>query len=102
MDEITYPETPELDKLQKVKDKSQAIGEFFDWLKEEKGIFLAIDNGKIMGLTGLKKRYIIPYYGNFSSLLSEFFEIDERKIEEERREVLEFARRLQTNKKGEK
>lgn len=34
-------ETPELDKITKVRDKSQAIGEFLDWLTGEHNIVLA-------------------------------------------------------------
>lgn len=35
------PKTPTLDKIQEVKDESQAIGAFLDWLRDEKGIALA-------------------------------------------------------------
>ena len=38
---MNYPATPELDKMLKVKDESQAIGRFLDWLVEERHIFLA-------------------------------------------------------------
>lgn len=29
---MTYPPTPELDKIKAISDRSQAIGEFLDWL----------------------------------------------------------------------
>lgn len=37
------PETPTLDKMMTVKDESQSIGRFLDWLRDEKGIALAQD-----------------------------------------------------------
>lgn len=39
----SYPATPTLDKMMAVKDESQSIGRFLDWLRDEKGIALAQD-----------------------------------------------------------
>jgi len=69
---------PEHDKLSAVADKTQAIGEFFEWL-ESKGIFLA--------------RYVegsnYPrHVHGFRDLLAEWAGIDENKLEAEKRQML--------------
>ncbi len=63
--------TPECDKLYKVKDESQTIGEFLDWLQEEHEIFL-------------------PF--SITDLLAEYFEIDLKEVERERRAILDELR----------
>lgn len=75
-----YPSTPELDKMLAVKDKSQAIGEFFDWLVNDKGYVLSQYEEK--------DRRLYPTYSSIEKLLAEFFGIDLKKIEEERRAIL--------------
>lgn len=64
-------ETPECDKLSKISDVSQSIGAFLDWIQEEYGVDLPKD---------------------INSLLSEYFEIDLNKVEEEKQAILEHMR----------
>lgn len=89
------PKYPEHDKLEKIHDQSQAIGEFLDWLGEEKGIFLAqrspdrasfeFGPAIVMDLTPKIKH------------IEEFFEIDPVKLEKEKRQML---KELQKTSKG--
>ena len=82
---------PECEKLQKVKDKSQAIGVFLDWIRNEKEISFCKwqeDEEDIAEGTGY-----YPIFTDTEKLLAEFFEIDLDKVEEERRTILENLRR---------
>lgn len=66
--------TPECDKLHKVKDESQNIGEFLDWLIEYHNVSLP---------------------DSIVDLLAEYFNIDLEKVEEEKRTILDELRRKQ-------
>lgn len=75
---------PEHAKLKAVVDKSQAIGEFIDWLIDTKGIVLA-------------SRFEISdiLYRDATStdeLLADFFDIDRDVLEKEKRQILETIR----------
>lgn len=72
---------PEHQKLKAVKDKSQAIGEFLDWLSEQ-GIYLC----------KLQQEEYMPHYYRINGLLAEYFGIDENKLEAEKRTMLEECR----------
>ena len=74
---------PEHDKLQNVADKSQAVGDFLEWLGTEKEIRLMA-----LGKTG----HYIPVYTSTEKLLSEFFEIDLVKLEAEKLTMIEVLR----------
>ena len=78
---MTYPEH---EKLQKVQGNSQAIGEFIDWLRYEKHIYLAESSGPNGGL----------YHQHVSDqdLLAEFYRIDRKALEEEKRAMLRTIR----------
>lgn len=72
--------TPELDKMLKVKNVSQAIGMFIDWLQQEKQIVFAIyDDGNDM---------LEQVRTNTEKFLAEYFGIDLEKAEKERRAIL--------------
>jgi hypothetical protein len=73
---------PEHEKLHKVVDKSQAIGEFLDWCAAEKGIVLVNQDDY--------RREGIPV--SFRPLLAEFFNIDEKALEAEKVAMLEQMR----------
>lgn len=107
---IKMPEetkTSMLDKLSEVKDKSQAIGEFLEWIFGSKSYHLARyltdkeyeSEDNIYWVDGLyeneqfkryeiKKEELIPVQMNIEKLLAEYFEIDLQKVEEERREII--------------
>lgn len=72
------PETPELDKVQEVRDRSQTIGEFLDWLPSQ-GIFLA---------RYYEERGLSTFAVNIQELLAEYFDIDLEVMEEEKRRLL--------------
>lgn len=86
--------TPELNKMAAIRDKSQVIGEFLDWLHNERGLTLATfiddeDRGEVM----------VPFHFSTEKLLAEFFEIDLDRIEKERRLVLKAcAAKCRTSK----
>lgn len=68
---ITYPATPELDKMLKVKEQSQAIGSFLEWYRRQK-----------------HRVRTLPV----EVLLASYFDIDLDKADEEKRQVLEWHR----------
>lgn len=76
---------PEHDKLKLVQHLTQNINDFLEFLQgEEDGIFLA--------------RYLagsddaVPVY-NKDELIAKFFEIDLKKLEEEKQQILDYIRR---------
>jgi hypothetical protein len=96
---ILEPPTPECDKLSAVKDKSQSIGEFLDWLKA-RGVYLAnrhehTDDCKHNGfyMCDFVNGELQPYFYNIEALLAEYFEIDLNKIEDEKLAILESYRK---------
>lgn len=102
--------TPECDKMLAVKEKSQAIGEFLEWLQSgeveqnlpmKRSIFLAAYRVKCEDRHGemldeedwtLSDVYIDPFMYNTERLLAEFFGIDLEKAEKEKRALLEEIR----------
>ena len=75
-------EYPEHDKMMVVKDQSEIIGEFLDWATE-KMIFLT--RGENDGST---------WVVNTDDLLAEFFEVDLKKIADEKEAMLDKMREL--------
>ncbi len=82
---------PEHEKMEAVKDKSKAIGEFLEWLSDTKRLV-------ICDSTPFDELYVV----NFSDeeLLAEFFNIDMNKIEKEKRQMLKQIRKNNENKNG--
>jgi hypothetical protein len=101
---------PECSKISAVKDKSHAIGEFMDWLGEEKhwtvcethhhdddcfekvARFEGDEDGDMQRICGCREGELIPVPIRMEELLAEFFEIDLDKVEEERRAILDQQR----------
>jgi hypothetical protein len=79
---------PEHDKLGVIRDQSQAIYDFLEWCAEEKGAALAVDADH--GYEG--EKYWLPT--SRRDLLAEFFEIDQAKLEQEKRAMLDELRRM--------
>lgn len=77
---------PEHTKLKAIASKSQVCGEFVEWLADKKGIVLA----QFHGLSGHHYQNPTP----LRALLAEFFEIDSKKIEEEKRAMLDEMRAM--------
>lgn len=87
---------PEHDKLQLVKDRSQACGEFMDWLLNEKKIELAewgVDQDEAADHPEAETPFLWPISRPWTSLLAEFFGIDEKKLEAETVAMLEEMRK---------
>ena len=81
---------PEHDKLQKIKDQSQTIGEFLEWVWDKHGFFLAEYRDNWHPSTGCALRALTP----MRDLLAEHFDIDQNALEAEKRRMLENQRRL--------
>lgn len=106
---VHVDEYPEHEKLRAIADKSQAIGEFLDWLS-----LPAAEGGKGVVLTeracphgywpmeeckesrycrrGEESVQFWPFRSSTTKLLAEFFKIDLDKIEEEKRAMLDAIR----------
>lgn len=90
------PRAPECAKMAAVKDKSQAIGEFIEWLHDKKGLVIAEWNDSIIGRDELVGAYI-----GTEQLLAEFFDIDLEKVEQEKRQMLKELREHAENDRKE-
>lgn len=79
----TAAQYPEHDKLRTIADKSQAIGQFLDWLCDEKRIRLCVwDCGEFD-----------PISTSITDLLAAYFEIDQTKLEAEKQDMLAALQR---------
>lgn len=72
---------PEHEKLKRIKVKSQAIGEFLDWLDQEKNLEL------------YDRVRECPANIPIQDLLAEYFDIDRGRLEEEKLAMLEELRK---------
>jgi len=84
-------EAPECEKMQAVQGKSQAIGEFLDWLTSTKGVSLMVDytpTDDEEDAEGMPYPDYVPLRMGTEKLLAEFFGIDLKKVEEERQAML--------------
>lgn len=87
---------PELDKLLAVKDESQKLGEFLDWLKGKVVLCEWVDN-EDDDTNAYMPEILYPVYkynGDYGTqrLLAEYFDIDLEKVEAERLEVIKSFR----------
>lgn len=82
---ILGPPTPEHDKLKKVSGESQAIGEFVDWLRQERGIVFC-DEDKVDDV------YVPVVPFSIERVLADYFGIDLNKIEQEKVALLDHIR----------
>ena len=78
------PPCPECEKLSAIAPQSQIVGEFLEWLTQDKGYCIAEEN------LGDSSETLIPVYTTTEKLLAEHFGIDLNKVEKERRALLEF------------
>lgn len=76
---------PEHEKLKKVQKESQAVGEFLEWLRGEKGYEIARWNRDDFDEEDDR---LVPVHISIEKLLAEFFNIDTNKLEEEKRAML--------------
>jgi hypothetical protein len=86
---------PEHDKLREIQHKSQACGEFLEWLLGPQRYVIgeyhshdAFCTERGVKLCGMITGGIYPAPVNIRKLLAQFFEIDEDVLEEEKRAML--------------
>ena len=89
---MTTKQYPECEKLASVSKESNKIGQFMDWLINEKGYELGrwedIENVELdVTYEGLN-----PVNLNIESILAEYYNIDMNKVEKERQQILEDLR----------
>ncbi len=77
---------PEHEKMSTIVDKSQAIGDFLEWLNDTKKYRICERQHK-----GWAEHY--PIRESVEHLLAEYFKIDLNKLEQEKREMLEEIRK---------
>lgn len=92
--------TPELDKLKKVQETSQRIGEFLDWLLSEKHYVIAewnhgdedesdwIKTPREADADEQLQPVTLGSYGLIESLLADYYNIDLNKVENEKQAIL--------------
>jgi hypothetical protein len=87
---------PECEKMSKVAEKSQGIGDFLEWLREDKKIILGSVQEFVYVWDGKEriKEEFSPFRYDTEKLLAEFFGIDLKKVEQEKREMLNEIRNL--------
>lgn len=78
---------PECEKMMAVKDKSQVIGEFLEWLQYERSITV-----ELCVRNDIHDK-LFPFNFSTEKLLAEFFNIDLNKVEKEKRQILDELRR---------
>lgn len=77
----TYPEN---EKVAAVRDQSQAIGEFLEWL----------DHGYVIAEFDERDGIYVPVRRSPQAWLYQYFDIDPQVVEEERRAMLEAIRAM--------
>lgn len=86
--------TPTLDKIKRIQENSQAIGNFIEWLEASMGIVLCkqyknqSEHYEIVGRS----------VSSITELLAKHFEIDLAAAERERRKILGHLRRQSSKK----
>jgi hypothetical protein len=86
-------DAPECDKLLAVKDKSQVIGEFLEWLTSDETEYYIAERCR-------DTDSLVPAHINTESLLARFFNIDLVKVEREKRAILANMRKINAPLKG--
>ena len=85
--------TPELDKMKMIQSKYKVIGMFLEYLLGEKGHTICRyalkqdEKTKNGDETGYKKDDLIPIFKSIEQMLAEYFGINLKKVEQERRRI---------------
>lgn len=77
------PDTPNLDRMLEVRDKSQAIGEFLEWLQQQGYVVCEKTSG-----------HYFPALKSTEELLAQYFGVDLEEAEREKRAVLNYYVRI--------
>lgn len=102
-------EYPEHEKLKRIKDKSEAIGDFLEWLRYERGLTVCDRHRHSDGcytdtmtdeygsyrtmICNLRDGDLLPISLSTETLLAEYFEINLRRLSEEKDTMLEAFRK---------
>lgn len=84
------PACPECEKLSKVSEQSNKIGDFLDWLRQHSIVLCTYDDDS--------EQYFdagMMTDSGINRLLAQYFGVDLNKVEEERRALLEWLREVQ-------
>jgi len=85
-------EYPEHEKMMAVKQESNTIGNFLDWLYHEKKYSICYwEESEGNGVSYMPERYY-SIRQSFNDLLADFFDIDLKKVEEEKDVMLDQIR----------
>ncbi len=88
---VTGTDYPEHAKLEAVKDQSQAIGDFLEWLGNDR------PNGPVFLCERRENAHVdniwAPTSASTERLIAEYFDIDEKKLEAEKRAILAAQRK---------
>ena len=82
------PATPECEKMAAIQETSQAIGDFIDWLQTE-GMHICV----CPRASGDDEFW--PITQSIEQLLALYFKIDLKKVDQEKRALLEYYRSKQ-------
>lgn len=102
--QVAYPEH---EKLKSVKHLSQGIHDFLEWL-EEQGISLgkrhthtvACYDGEKYPKCGSNEDELYDHMENREKLIARFFDIDLRRLDDEKRDMLEECRRAHEERRN--
>jgi hypothetical protein len=70
--------TPECDRMLAVKKESNSIGQFLDWLETNNYVIGEYEGGQLFSINK-----------SFEKLLAEYFKIDLKKVDKEKRAILQ-------------
>jgi hypothetical protein len=84
-----------LEKVEQIRERSQPVGEFLEWLTTERRIVLAQyhSHTESCSLDCVLDQMLMPCYIGIEKILAEYFQIDLEKVEQERRQLLEDVRK---------
>ncbi len=83
--------TPELNKIKKVSEKSQEIGNFLDWLES-----IGYHTAEYKKFDDVEDEVLVTTFLNREQILAKYFKIDLVKAEKERQAILDSLRKEQS------
>jgi hypothetical protein len=86
-DAVKYPEC---ERLKAVSGESQAIGNFIEWLGEERMFIVKYEK-----VEGYRDEQALPVTKSIEQMLADYFDIDLKKVEKERRAILAYLQKQQ-------
>ena len=84
--------TPELDKMLTIRDESQKLGQFLEWLSEQSIVLAEFDTMSCEDC-GYETEGLWATRSNQEQILADYFGIDLSKCEQERTKILSDLRK---------